>query len=237
MSYREQNRPDPVRFIEAAPRMIKKARAAAYRADTHRVHVGAAAALQDESDLQLKVIASANHKPTGDYEVRKHCAETKLFARARRASKVGSRIIHGLVVAGPSDRSVIESITRIVTPTLHCCDVCLGSIDFYQQEGQLHIDDDMPVLTTHASVREKQKGLDNVYQVHSVSEMRKLHVQGHGFVPDPSVEQLYDDPKLACLELAHEVLIDMGPSVERARPAEVIRFALNTAGYELGLIS
>ena len=237
MSARESLRPDPIRFIEAAPRMIKKARAAAYSADTHRVYVGAAAAIQSQGKSNLRVIASANHKPTGDYEVRKHCAETKLFERARRATALGSRIIHGLVIAGPSERSVIESITKVVTPTLHCCDVCLGAIDFYQQEGFLHIDDDMPVLTTHASVNKKQKSLDNVYQVHSIAEMRKLHVHGHGFVPDLSVGQLFDDPELKCLELAHEVLLDMGPGIERARPAEVIRFALNTAGYELNLIS
>ena len=237
MSAHEQFRPDPIRFIEAAPRMINKARAAAYSADTHRVYVGAAAAIQAQGQSKLKVLASANHKPTGDYEVRKHCAETKLFERARRATSVGSRIVHGLVVAGPSERSVIESITKVGTPTLHCCDVCLGSIDFYQQEGVLHIDDDMPVLTTHASVKQERKRFDNVYQVHSIAEMRKLHVQGHGFVPDLSVGQLFDDPKLDCLKLAHEVLMDMGPAVERGRPAEVIRFALNTAGYELGLIS
>lgn len=147
------------------PALTELASVAAENADSYRrFRVGAALVGEELASANIDAFVAANSKPVPFS--RKHCAEMKALAAARAA---GFAMIHGLVVVGPSDPSLIAGVTSVSTPTLHPCGDCCQAIDFYQQEGELILPDATPVVTVGQE--------DRSYQIHTIGEIMVLH--GH----------------------------------------------------------
>ncbi|HSW99080.1 MAG TPA: hypothetical protein VLF71_04525 [Candidatus Saccharimonadales bacterium] len=147
------------------PRLARLAIAASARHDSYRgVGVGALLVAENRRTGRIARFAAANIKPIRGEAPLKRCAEMWALAAAREA---GFPLVRGIVVAGPSDPTIVRSITDILTPTLHPCDACLGRMDFYDLEGRLAVPGTTPIVTVGKE--------DGHYQVHTRAELEALH--------------------------------------------------------------
>lgn len=152
---------DPSRaFLEVFPKMVRMARRAARNeAISYRnVHVGAAGKFYDSDTFAEAILSGANVKLNPSY--RKYCAEMDVIDQAR---ELGYSNATGIVIAGPSNPRVVESISGTATPTLHPCVDCRAKIT----ENKDIITDDTLIVTVSTE--------ENVFQVHWANELSMLY--------------------------------------------------------------
>lgn len=155
------------RFIESIPTLVDMARTAArLEAYSYRGFVvGAAAEVIDHENQRPKYYSAGNSKPR---HKAKFCAEQRLLGQIRPKS---SENITGIVVAGTTDRKLIEGVTEVATPTLHPCADCRHAFDDLRHAHLVH--DHMLVLTT--GLTDEPNG--DIFQVHTLKELVNYYAE------------------------------------------------------------
>jgi hypothetical protein len=151
-------------FLTSIPEMVQRARRARKEANSYRVKVGVSGLAVNPYTGKSYIRSRGNLKTKKVKET--SCAEKRTVKELERIDAV--RVL-GMVVIGPMDTEEVQSISGVVTDTLHPCWRCRAELPNFSS-----INDDTLVLSGGGGLQGENSN-NNLFQIHTLGQIINLY--------------------------------------------------------------